>query len=147
MSLCRQIFEHCHFVQNFPPVPEMILKTQSDLLYWATGFFTLKCLWKYAFFPSVSQSQLGYRVFSNGLRKYTIWVYVDKYLNIAICSEFPLGSRNYIENSIRPSPLGYRIFLWKVFENMQFSRQFVSVHRATVFFLQMVLINTQFEFM
>ena len=32
LSLCRKIFEHCHFVQNFPPVPEMISKIQSDPL-------------------------------------------------------------------------------------------------------------------
>ena len=56
---CSKIIEHCHLVQNFPPVPEMLLKIQSDT------------------------SPLGYSVFfsSNGLRKYTIWVLVDKYLN------------------------------------------------------------------
>ena len=30
LSLCRKIFEHWHFVQNFPPVPEMLSKIQSD---------------------------------------------------------------------------------------------------------------------
>ena len=59
LSKCSKIIEHCHLVQNFPPVPEMLLKIQSD------------------------PSPLGYSVFfsSNGLRKYTIWVLVDKYLN------------------------------------------------------------------
>ena len=26
----EKIFEHCHFVQNFPPVPEMISHIQFD---------------------------------------------------------------------------------------------------------------------
>ena len=30
LSLCRKIFEHSHFVQNFPPVPEMLSKIQTQ---------------------------------------------------------------------------------------------------------------------
>ena len=30
MSLCRKIFEHCHFVQSFPTVDETLSKIQSD---------------------------------------------------------------------------------------------------------------------
>ena len=30
LSLCSKLIEHCHLVQNFPPVPEMLLKIQSD---------------------------------------------------------------------------------------------------------------------
>ena len=30
-SLSRKIFEECHFVQNFPPLPEKLSKIQSDL--------------------------------------------------------------------------------------------------------------------
>ena len=53
--------KHWHFIQNFPLVPEMTSKIQSD------------------------PSPLGYGFFSlNGLRKYAIWVYVDKNLKIGI---------------------------------------------------------------
>ena len=62
LSLCSEIIGHCHFVHNFPPVPEMISKIQSD------------------------PSSLGKGIFfySNGHRKYAIWIYVEKYFNIVI---------------------------------------------------------------
>ena len=68
-----------HLVQNFPWVPEMISKIQSD------------------------PSPLGYSIFfsSNCLKKYTIWVYVDKYLNIVRLFRISPGSRNDIANLIR----------------------------------------------
>ena len=30
LSLCRKIFENCRFVQNFPPVPEIMSQTLTD---------------------------------------------------------------------------------------------------------------------
>ena len=41
LSLCRKIFEHYHYVQNFPPVPEMLSIIQSDPFHWATAFFQM----------------------------------------------------------------------------------------------------------
>ena len=34
LSLCIKIFEHCHFFQNLPPVPEMISKFKPTLFHW-----------------------------------------------------------------------------------------------------------------
>ena len=99
LSLSSKIFGHCHLVPNFPPVPEMLSKIQSD------------------------PSPLGYSVFSNGLGKYAIWVYVEKYLNIAIW--------------FRISPQFQRCY-------RKFNPALFHWPRA---FLQMVLENTQFEFM
>ena len=83
LSLCSKIIGLCHFEQNFPPVSEMISKIQSD--------------------PS-----LGYGYFSsNSHRKYPIFVYVEKYLNITILFNF---SPDVFENSIRP--YFQKIFGW-----------------------------------
>ena len=54
LSLCRQIFEHCDFIQNSPWFQKLYRKFNPIPFHWATGFFS-----------------------SNGL-------YVEKYLNIAI---------------------------------------------------------------
>ena len=108
LSYCRKIFEHCHLVQNFPPVPEMLSKIQSDPYPLGYGIFFFKWSWKIRNFSKCSKiiehshlvqnfspvpemlskiqsdpPPLGYSVFfsSNGLRKYKIIVYVDKYLN------------------------------------------------------------------
>ena len=35
----RKIFEHCHFVQNFFPVPEVISQVQSDPFTLGYGIF------------------------------------------------------------------------------------------------------------
>ena len=99
LSICRKIFEHCHLVHNFHPVPEMLSKIQSD------------------------PSPLGYSVFSNSLGEYAIWVHVEKYLNIAIW---------------------FRISSWFQRCYRKFNPTFL--HWATAFF-QMVLENTQLEFM
>ena len=49
-------------------------------------------------------------VFSNGLRKYAIWVYVDKYLNVAILFRISPRFQSYIANSIRPFSIGQFFF-------------------------------------
>ena len=59
-NLCRKIFEHCHLVQNFPLVPEMLSKIQSD------------------------PSPLGYGVFFQLDLENMQFEFVAKYLNIAI---------------------------------------------------------------
>ena len=80
-SLSRKIFEYFHLVQNFPSFPEMLSKLQSDP------------------FP------MGYSVFFK-------WPW--KIRNLSLCKniglEFPPGSRDVIENSIRPFSIGLRDF-------------------------------------
>ena len=39
LILCSKIFEHCHFVQNFPPFDEILSKIQSDPFPLVTGLF------------------------------------------------------------------------------------------------------------
>ena len=118
-------------------------KFNPTLLHWVTALFSL-----------------------NGLKKYTIWVYVDKNFN---CSEFPHGSRDFIENSIRPFSIGpQRFYKWswkirnlslcrKIFEHCHLVQNFPrfqgcyrkfnqTLRWATAFILlQMVLENTQFD--
>ena len=66
LGLCRKIFEHCHFVQNFPPVPEMISKMLSD------------------------PSPLGYGIFFLNM------ALLIRNLNIVILFRIHIGSRNGI---------------------------------------------------
>jgi len=93
LSKCSKIIEHCHLVQNFPPVPEMLSEIQSDA------------------------SPLGYSVFfsSNGLRKYKIIVYVDKYFNFTRPFRiFPPDPEMLKQIQYNPFPLGYGIFSSKM---------------------------------
>jgi len=88
------------FGSEFPPrFQRCYRKFNPTLLHWATAFF------------------------SNGLGKYTIWVYVEKYLNIAVWNRLSPRFQSC-----------YRKFHPTLF------------HWATEFF-QMVLENMQFEFM
>ena len=59
-SLFRKNIWTLPFCSEFPPVPEFLLKIQSDPF------------------------SYGYSVISNVLGKNAIWVYVEKYFNIAI---------------------------------------------------------------
>ena len=70
-------------------------KFNPTLLHWATAFF------------------------SNGLRKYAIWVYVTNNWKLPFCSEFHPGCWNVIVNSIRLFSNGLRAFfkmVWRISE-------------------------------
>ena len=129
---------HWHLVQNFHPFPDILSKIQSDPFPLGYSDFSSKDLGKYAiwvygekysniaiWFRTSPRFQSCYRKFnptllrcataffpSNGLRKYTIWVYVDW---LPDYSDFPPGSRNDIANSIRPFSIGLRDFFQKWF--------------------------------
>ena len=89
LSLCRKIILTLPFGSEFPPASRDVTKT------------------------AIRPFSIGLQQFfsSNGLRKYTIWVYVDKYLNIARLFRNSPGSRNEIAYSFRPFSL--RDFLQK----------------------------------
>ena len=53
LSLCRKIFKHCHFVQNFPPAPEMLSKIPS-ISSWVRESVSLSVRWSGS--PWVSES-------------------------------------------------------------------------------------------
>ena len=82
---CSTIIEHCHLVQNFPPVPEIISQTQSD--------------------PSP--------FFSKGLGKYAIWVILAKLLNIAIWLKISPGCQICYRKFHPPFSIGLQRFLFK----------------------------------
>ena len=86
--VCSKIMEHCHLVLNFPPVPEKLSKIQSDPF------------------------SLGYSVFWNYLGNFAIWVWVEKYLNLAIWFRISPRCRRCYRNSIRPFSIGLQRFFF-----------------------------------
>ena len=139
LSLCRKIFEHCHFVQNFPSVPEMKIPS----------------------YPS----PLGYGIFfsSNGLRKYAIRVYVEKYLKIFFSLRKFNPTIHHWATVFFQIVLELRNLSWwsKIIEHCHFVQNFPTgsamiskiQSRSPIsiglrdFILRMVFKNTQFGFM
>ena len=91
LSLCRKMFEHCNQVQNFPPVPEMLSKIQSD------------------------PSPLGYGIFffiwSQKIRNLSLSRQIFKHCHFV--RNFPLDPEMYLQIQSDPFPLGYVIFFKK----------------------------------
>ena len=98
---------YCHYVQNFPLVPEMLSKIQSD--------------------PSL----LGYSVFSNGCRKYAIWDYVAKYLNIALLFRISPRFQKRYQNPTLGLWAGAFFHNWLTTYWKYFPRMFPFLHRKT----------------
>ena len=73
LSLCRKIFEHCHFVQNFPQFQRCYRKFNLTLLHLAREFFSLNGRRKTQFgseFPPHSRNNITNSIqpFSIGLQ-------------------------------------------------------------------------------
>ena len=137
LCFCSKIFKYCHLVQNFPPVTDMLSKIQFDPFHWATAFFILKgfggfskkcsqilkssfSIYSYSVLTSILDSfptvPNPYRaslnsVRLNGIRKYTIWVYIAKSLNIAIWFRIFLRFQRCYQNSIRPFTIGLQLIV------------------------------------
>ena len=127
-SLCRKIFEHCHLIQNFPPVRYVIKNSARPFSIWLQCFFLQMCnlslcskiiehchfvqscppLQEMILTTQSDPSSLGYRIFffkwSQKIRNLSF--YLEKYMNIATLFVSP-SVRQSVSPSVHPSKFAY----------------------------------------